>query len=109
MVGNYFCQAFSPQTCWVVGQTNQINFNKEWLTFHDFEQYSIGPLISYRGIPKIPEADYPIIEKDYSIIFYDYYGVKYISIRKRPIPIPASNPASQATRSYNEPLQRKLR
>lgn len=90
MVGkSYYCQAFNPQTCWYVGQYNQIEFNKNWLTTHDLEQYNIGPLIAYRGIDKIPPKDYPIIEKDYSIMFYDYYGVPYISIRKRPVPIPA--------------------
>ena len=94
MVGNNYCQAFTAQTCWVIGQQNQINFNKAWLSTHDFEQYSIGPLITYRGIDKIPEKDYPIIEKDYSIAFYDYYGVKYISIRKRPVPIPPTIPLS---------------
>ena len=85
---NGYCQAYTAQTCWAVGQHNQIIFNKNWLSTHDLEQYSIGPLISYRGIPKIPEADYPIIEKAYSIVKYEYYGVKYISIRKRPVPLP---------------------
>lgn len=94
MVGNNYCQAFTAQTCWVIGQQNQIDFNKAWLKTHDFEQYSIGPIITYRGIDKIPEKDYPIIEKDYSIVFYDYYGVKYISIRKRPVPIPPQIPPS---------------
>ena len=31
MVGNNYCQAFTAQTCWAVGQQNQINF-KETMT-----------------------------------------------------------------------------
>lgn len=78
-----YCQNYTPQTCWVIGEYNQIQANKAWLELHDLEQYSIGPQITYRGIPKIPPEDYPEIEKVYNIVFYDYYGVKYISIRKR--------------------------
>jgi len=88
MVGK--CFAFTPQTCWAIGQRNQETFNKAWLANHDLEQYNIGPIVTYRGIEKIPEKDYPIIEKDYSIVRYDYFGVKYISIRKRPFPIPTN-------------------
>jgi len=82
MVGNNLCIGYTPQRCWAVGQVNQERFNRDWLSKHDFEQFSIGPLISYRGIPKIPPEKYPEVAKEYSIMYYNYLGVEYVSIRK---------------------------
>jgi len=87
MVGNSICQGYTAQTCWVIGQQNQINFNKLWLGTHDLEQYNVGSILTYRGIDKIPTSEYPELEKTYIIVPYDYYGVKYVVIRKRPVPL----------------------
>ena len=76
---------FTPQTCWAIGQNTQINRNKLFLETHDFEEYTIGgSLITFRGIKKIPKQDYPELEKTFIIVPYNYYGVEYIVIRRRP-------------------------
>lgn len=79
------CQAYTPQTCWVIGNNVQTRNNEIWLTYHDMELYYVGGNACYKGIDKIPVADYPIVEKSYFIIPYNYNGVPYIVIQKKPI------------------------
>ena len=79
-----FCQNYTAQTCWVINNQVQTNNNSDWLKTHDLEQYYVGSNITYRGIPKIPKEDYPIVEKEFYIWPYVYNDVPYVVIKKKP-------------------------
>lgn len=75
-----------PQSCWSLGQQNQIAINQRFFKGHDLKQFYIQGKVGYQGITKIPPAEYPIYEKEYILGFNTYYGVNYVILTRRPAP-----------------------
>ena len=73
-----------PQTCFVITQQNVINSNKLFFENNDLLNFSLRGIQTYEGIPKIPKDQYPIYEKDYFLNFYEYEGVPYVVLQRRP-------------------------
>lgn len=72
------------QTCWAITQRNVNNSNKMFFETHDLRSFSLRGIQTYEGIPKIPRDQYPIYEKDFYLNFYEYEGVPYVVLIKRP-------------------------
>lgn len=73
-----------PQTCWAITNQNVINSNKQFFKTHDLKNFSLRGIQTYEGIPKIPESEYPVYELTYYLNFYQYEGVPYVVLIKRP-------------------------
>lgn len=72
------------QLCWAITQNNVTNNNKLFFENNDLRSFSLRGIQTYEGIPKIPKDQYPIYEKDFFLNFYEYEGVPYVVLIKRP-------------------------
>ena len=73
-----------PQTCYVITQQNVINSNKLFFETHDLRSFGLRGITTYEGIPKIPKDQYPELEKTFFLNFYEFEGVPYVVLIRRP-------------------------
>jgi len=73
------------QTCWAITQNNVNNSNKMFFQTHDLRSFTLRGIVTYEGIPKIPKDQYPELEKTFYLNFYEFEGVPYVVLIKRPV------------------------
>lgn len=78
------CPRVTNTTCQLIVQANLNREAKEYYTKYDLIEFYVGGIKAFNPIPKIPPAEYPVLEQTYFLSFREYEGVPFVVLLKRP-------------------------